>query len=140
MHFYEYASQAPHIDREVVGNTEEYLRRPVEPETTSRVMYLNSRRGFRSLLNDLISPRLNVLVYPLPELTRAAKVHELNRRTLRVAQQDVLGLQITVDYLELCKYWMGHIHHLCSSHILDVIDQLTGLPGHERKSSEVVIC
>ena len=51
----------------------------------------------------LISPRLNVLVYPLPELTRTAEIHELYGRTFRVAQQDVLGLQITMDYLELCK-------------------------------------
>jgi len=38
--------------------------------------------------------------YPLSQLTGAAKVNDLDRRTLRVTQQDVLRLQITVNNVQ----------------------------------------
>jgi len=39
--------------------------------------------------------------YPLSELARAAKVDNLNRRPLGVAEENVLGLEVAVDYAEL---------------------------------------
>lgn len=37
------------------------------------------------------------LAYPLSKLTRAAEIDDFNGATLGIAEQDVLGLQITVD-------------------------------------------
>jgi len=38
---------------------------------------------------------------PFAQLTRAAKVDNLDRRAFRVAEQDVLRLEVTVDDVEL---------------------------------------
>ena len=50
-------------------------------------------RVYLRLLMGHPIPALNVLVYPLSHLAGGAKVHNLDGRPLRVAQQDVLCRQ-----------------------------------------------
>ena len=46
-------------------------------------------------------PTLNVLIYPLSEVARGTKINNLDGAALRVAQQNILWLQVTVDNLDL---------------------------------------
>ena len=50
---------------------------------------------------DVYIPTLNVLIYPLSEVARGTKIKNLDGAALRVAQQNILWLQVTVDNLDL---------------------------------------
>ena len=76
VHLDEDATQAPHVDREVVSDPEENLGTAVEPA-------------------------LDVLVDSLSYLARRPKVNYLDSAPLWVAQQNVFWLQITVDDFQL---------------------------------------
>ena len=41
------------------------------------------------------------MTYPLPNLARTAKVNNPDGRSLRVAEEDVLGLEVTVDHVNV---------------------------------------
>ena len=72
------APEAPHVDRAGVRNAQHDLRRAVEPA-------------------------LDVGVDALVQEGRAAEVDDLDAALVRLLQQDVLRLQVAVDYLELLQ-------------------------------------
>mmetsp|Transcript_29698 Transcript_29698/g.76867 ORF Transcript_29698/g.76867 Transcript_29698/m.76867 type:complete len:407 (+) Transcript_29698:332-1552(+) len=68
----EHAAEAPHVDGHVVAAAEQHLGRAVEA-------------------------RLDVRVHRLPVAAARAKVDQLDRRALRMSEQDVLRLEVAVD-------------------------------------------
>jgi len=76
------AAEAPHVDRACVGDAKHDLGGPVEPG-------------------------LDIGVDPLIYESRGPEVDYLDSRFVRLLQQDVLRLQIAVDYAELLQVLEG---------------------------------
>ena len=71
-HLHQNAAKTPHINRRGVRNAQYDLRGPVEPA-------------------------LNISVQPFRDKARRAEVNQLDRRLLRVDQQNVFRLQVTMN-------------------------------------------
>lgn len=120
MHLYQDATQGPHIDGQVIGHSQQHLWGTVEA-TLDVLVYLdtrhtrsgreNKKQNIRLLIYELppdnffciilLLIRTTAAQYPLPQLARAAKVHYFDGTPLGVTEEDVLGLQVTVDDAEL---------------------------------------
>ena len=76
VHLHEDAAEGPYVDLRGVPESQEYLRGAVEPG-------------------------LDVLVHALRGVAAGAEVDDLDRGALRVAEQDVLRLEVAVDHVHV---------------------------------------
>jgi hypothetical protein len=96
VHLHQDAPQRPHVDRQVVGDAEQHLRGPVEPRLDVLV-YLKGEQY------ELVRRSVCARDYPLSQLARTPEIDDLYGRAFRIAQEDVLGLQIAMDDVQFWR-------------------------------------
>lgn len=76
VHLYQYAAQTPHVNGKGIVQFQQYFR-------------------------SAIKSTLDIFVHAFVRMTRATEVNYLYCATLRISQQNILRLEVTVDDIDL---------------------------------------